>query len=179
MTDEELLAFSRRNEPYRIERNAKGELKIMSPAGGEGGEWEAVVIRNLGNWAEEHGGHSFSSSTGFSLRDGSVLSPDAAWVSEARWSALSRDERRSYPPLCPEFVVEVRSASDTQTALEAKMELWIANGAQLAWMIDPYGAAVRICRPNAAVVVLDRPDSVEAEDVVPGFRLTTRGLWEK
>lgn len=177
MSDEDLMIFSQRNHPYRIERNAKGDLEIMTPVGGDGSRWEAFVIRELGFWAEAHGGVYFSSNGGFSLPDGSMLSPDAAWVSDQRWNALSREQRRSFPPLCPEFVIEILSATDSRQALEGKMQTWIANGAQLAWMVDPYAATLSIYRPGSVPEMLDRPDSVEAADVVPGFRLTTRNLW--
>ena len=179
MTDEELMRFSRQNRTYRIERNAKGELEIMSPSGGEGSRWESRVIRELDFWAEEHGGASFSSNGGFHLPDGSVLSPDAAWVSPVRWSALTKAQRRSFPPLCPDFVVEILSASDSRTVLEAKMQTWIDNSAKLAWMIDPYAATLSIYRKGVAVEVLERPDSVEAGEPVAGFRLSTRLLWDE
>jgi Uma2 family endonuclease len=178
LSDEELIAFSRRNRPYRIERNANGELEIMSPVGSQGSHWEALVVAQLYLWANEHGGISFSSNGGFTLSDGSMLSPDAAWVSEARWNALSGVEQRRYAPICPEFLIEILSESDSRSVPEAKMERWIANGAQLAWMIDPYAATVRIYEPGKDVVVLERPDSIEAETVVAGFRLTTWKLWD-
>jgi Uma2 family endonuclease len=177
MSDEELIAFSRRNRPYRIERNAEGELEIMSPTGGEGSRWESRVIRELDIWAEENGGASFSSSGGFRLPDGSVLSADAAFVSGVRWNALSKADRHRFPPLCPDFVIEILSESDSRARLQAKMETWIANGAQLAWTIDPFAATVSIYRPNQAPEVLERPDSVEANEVEPGFRLATQALW--
>lgn len=179
MTDDELMSFSRLNRSYRIERNAKGELEIMSPSGGNGSRWESRVIRELDFWAEEHGGASFSSSGGFHLLEGSVLSPDAAWVSDAHWNALSKTDRGKFPPLCPDFVIEILSASDSRTALEAKMQTWLANGAQLGWMIDPYQATLSIYRPGASVEVLDRPSSVEAGEPVAGFRLSTLMLWDE
>jgi len=180
LSDADLLTFSRRNQPYRIERNAKGELEIMTPLGGDGSRWEALVIRELVFWAEDYGGVSFSSNGGFSLPDGSMLSPDAAWVAEERWNALTREERRSFPPLCPDFLIEILSANDSLPALQAKMQIWMANGAKLAWrLIDPYVATVRIYRPGREVELLDRPDSLEADGPVAGFRLTTAKLWDK
>ncbi len=173
------MAFSRRNKPYRIERNAKGELEIMSPVGMEGSQWEAEVIRELGNWAHEHGGRFFSSNGGVTLPDGSMRSPDAAWISDARWNALSKSDRRRYSPLCPDFVIEILSESDSRSVLNTKMDMWLANGAQLAWMVDPYAATLSIYRPGAAVEVLERPDSVEAGEPVAGFRLSTRLLWDE
>jgi Uma2 family endonuclease len=109
LSDDDLLALSQRNQEYRIELNAKGELEIMSPTGGKGGRWESRVIRELDLWSEQNGGSCFSSSTGFRLPDGAVFMPDAAWISDARWNALSDREQRKYPPLCPDFVIEVLS----------------------------------------------------------------------
>ncbi len=173
------MAFSRRNRPYRIEMNAQGEIEVMTPVGGDGGRWEILVGRELSYWAEDQGGITFGSSTGFRLPDGSVLSPDVAWVSTARWNALTRAEQRSFPPVCPEFLIEILSLSDSRPVLERKMATWIANGAQLAWMIDPYAATISIYTPGKPVEVLERPDSVEAGWPVAGFRLTTSGIWDK
>ena len=179
MSDEELIAFSRRNKPYRIERNAAGELEIMSPVGFDGGQRELFVGAKLFEWAEQHGGIALSSNAGFTLVDGSVRSPDASWVSDVSWKELSREERRRFAPICPEFLIEILSESDSRLKLEAKMQMWIDKGAQLAWMIDPYAATLSIYRPGQAPELLERPDSVEADDVVPGFRLTTRLLWDE
>ncbi len=177
-TDDDLLLFSRQNRTYRIEKNADGDLVIMTPVGGSGGEWEAFVISELGYWAKETGGgHVFSSNTGFNLSDGSTLSPDASWVSNERWNTLTRKQREKFPPLCPEFVIEVRSGTDRVAALRDKMELWIANGAQLAWMIDPYAATLTIYRPDREPEVLHHPDAVEAEAPIAGFRLSLLTLW--
>jgi Uma2 family endonuclease len=178
LSDDELLEFSRRNDLYRIERSATGELTIMTPVGGDGGRWETVVIQELGSWSKANGGVCFSSSTGFSLADGSMLSPDASWISAARWNGLSKADRRRYPPLCPDFIVEVLSASDSRTALEAKMRSWMSNGARLAWMIDPYQAKLTVFRSGEIPETLYRPDSVEAGEPVPGFRLSTLLLWD-
>jgi Uma2 family endonuclease len=178
LSDDELLEFSRRNDPYRMERSATGDLTIMTPVGGDGGRWETVVIQELGSWSKANGGVCFSSSTGFSLPDGSMLSPDASWISSSRWNALSKADRRRYPPLCPDFVVEVLSASDSRTAFGAKMQAWMSNGARLAWMIDPYQAKLTIYRPEQAPEVLNRPEAVEAGEPVPGFRLSTLLLWD-
>ena len=177
-SDDELIALSHQNRPFQIERNAQGELEIMSPLGGDGSLWENIVSGELLFWAKVHGGKVFNSNGGFSLPDGSVRIPDAAWVSETQWSTLSKNQRRGFPPLCPEFVVEVLSLSDSSAVLEAKMEMWVTNGAQLAWMIDPYGATVSIYRPGRKVEVLDRPDSVEAGEPVAGFQLSTLLLWD-
>ena len=177
MDDDERLVFSQKNEPYRIERNARGELEIMTPVGGDGSRCEALVIAELTLWTEVNGGVCFSSNGGFSLRDGSVLSPDASWLSEARWNALTDDQRRSFPPLCPEFIIEVLSESDSRPLLRAKMQAWLANGAQLAWMIDPRAGELSISRPAREPEVLLRPESVEAEEPIGGFRLRASRFW--
>ena len=103
LSDQELMAFSRRNRPYRIEQNSKGELEIMSPAGSEGGRREQFVIRMLGNWAEAYGGACFSSNAGFTMQDKSVRSPDASWVNQIRWDALSEADQEGYASVCPDF----------------------------------------------------------------------------
>ena len=179
VSDDDLLRLSRQNRMYRIERNAKGEIEIMSPSGGIGSRWESRVIRELDLWAEEHGGASFSSSGGFHLPDGSVLSPDAAWMSDARWNGLSDREQRKLPPLCPEFVIEILSETDSRAVLEAKMNLWIANGARLAWMIDPYAETVSVYFSHGKIEVVNRPDSVEAGEPIAGFRLKLVSMWQR
>jgi Uma2 family endonuclease len=178
MSDEELMAFSRRNRPYRIERNAQGELEIMSPGGFDGGRREAFAGRMLGNWAEENGGVCASANTGFTLPDGAVRSPDASWISNDRVSRLTDEEKCGFAPVCPEFLIEILSETDSRRTLEEKMQMWIDNGAKLAWMIDPYAATVSIYRPGAAVELLERPESVEAGEPVAGFRLSTAMLWD-
>jgi Uma2 family endonuclease len=177
LSDDDLIAISHKNRPYRIERNAHGELEIMSPVGMQSGHWEAYIVAQLCQWAEENGGIAFSSDAGFTLRDTSVRSPDAAWVSDAHWNALSADEQRRFGATCPEFLIELLSESDSRPKLEAKMEQWIANGAQVAWLVDPYSATVSIYRPDAELEVIDRPDIVEADGPVAGFRLATGKLW--
>jgi Uma2 family endonuclease len=179
LNDQELIAFSRRNRPYRIEKNAKGELEIMSPVGFEGGQRELFAGARLLEWAERHGGLCTSSNGGFAVPDGSVRSPDASWVSQARVDALTEAEKRGFAPVCPEFLIEILSESDSRVKLEEKMEMWIANGAQLAWMIDPFAAELLIYRPGRESERLVRPDWVEAETVVPDFRLETSRLWAK
>jgi len=177
LTDDELIAFSRKNKPFRIERNAKGEIEIMTPVGGEGSRRENFIGRELDFYAEEQGGVAFGANAGFNLPDGSTLAPDAAWMSESSWRELTPAQREKYPPRCPEFVVEVLSQSDSLRMLQAKMDVWIANGAKLAWLVDPYAATITIYRPDSEPEVLDKPDSIEAGDPVAGFRLTTSRLW--
>jgi Uma2 family endonuclease len=134
MTDEELLRFCAANDDLRIERDKGGELIVMTPAGGETGDKNSDIIADLKIWTRQDGrGISFDSNTGFTLPDGSMRAPDAASIASSRWNALSKEERRSFVPLCPDFVIELRSPSDNLSELKEKMEQWIANGAQLAW----------------------------------------------
>jgi Uma2 family endonuclease len=179
MTDQELIAFSRRNRPYQIERNAKGELEIMSPVGMDGARWEAFAVGEVYLWAREHGGVAFSSNGGVTLPDGSMRSPDAAWVSDARWNALSDDDQASFSPLCPDFLIEILSVNDMRSRLEAKMQMWIANGAQLAWMIDPFSETVSVYRADGTVETLVKPDVVQAGEPVLGFRLKLAAMWQR
>jgi Uma2 family endonuclease len=176
-SDEQLRAFAQKIEPLRVERNPQGELEIMTPLVPGGGRRESYVIRQLDIWADEHGGESFSSDTGFTLPDGSMRCPDASWISRERWLALTEEERNEFSPVCPEFIVEIVSKSDSRKTVERKMEMWIANGAQLAWMIDPFAATLTIYRPGETPNELLRPDWVEADTIVPGFRLETSRLW--
>jgi Uma2 family endonuclease len=178
LTDEELIRFSEVNKPYRFERNKYGEIVMMTPVGGIGGTNEMRVSGALANWTDETGtGVSFSPNTGFNLPDGSCLSPDAAWVSLARWNALTPAEQASFPPLCPEFLIEVRSRSDSRRMVEEKMQLWMDNGAQLAWLVDPVDAKVTIYSPGQAAHTLERPELVEAGEPVAGFVLRAERLW--
>ena len=176
-TDAELLAFSARNSPYRIERNTRGELEIMTPVGGQGSRWESYAVREMDLWTDLNGGVSFSSAGGFSLPDGSMLSPDTAWISQGRWDALTEEQQSSFPPLCPEFVVEVLSASDSRSALHLKMGVWMANGAQLAWLIDPRAGEVTIYRQGKAPELQERPERINGEGPVAGFFLRTSRFW--
>jgi Uma2 family endonuclease len=178
MSEEELLRFCAANEGLRIEREPDGELVIMTPAGGESNRREVFIARELDFWAEESGnGVAYGSTAGFNLPDGSMLSPDAAWVSSERWLALTPEQRERLLPFCPDFVVEVLSRSDSPSALRAKMEQWMRNGAQLGWLFDPYAATLAIYRPGKQPEILHKPDSIEAEAPIAGFRLTLGRIW--
>jgi Uma2 family endonuclease len=179
VTDEELMRLSAENEPMRFERGANGELVVMSPTGSEGGGIETDVATEVTIWAREDGrGRGFGSNTGFKLPDSSVRAADAAWVSWQSWNAVSREERKGYAPICPEFVIEVRSESDRLSDLRAKMEQWITNGAQVAWLIDPEDKSVTIYRPGGQPEHLAHPTSVQGTDPIAGFELVMSRIWE-
>ncbi len=138
LTDEEFFWFCQENKDLRIERNSKLEIYIMSPVTSLSGFWNMEISRQLANWAVNDGsGMAFDSSSGFTLPDRSVLSPDGSWVSNEKWNLLSEEEKNRFAPICPEFVIEVRSKSDHIDDLRKKMKIWISNGAELAWLIDP------------------------------------------
>ena len=176
--DDDLMRFSERNKPYRIERTKEGDILVMTPVGGKGSNHEMYVASMLFHWADEDGtGIAFSPNGGFNLPDGACLVPDAAWLSLPRWNALTPKQQVGFPPLCPDFLIEVRSQSDSRKVLEAKMQQWIENGAQLAWLIDAIDATVSIYRPNEPTETLERPDLVTAHPPVGGFELRTTRLW--
>jgi Uma2 family endonuclease len=179
MTDEELLRFCEANEALRIERDADGEILVMTPSGNRTGRRNAYVIQMLGTWADADGrGYHFDSNTGFTLPDGSMRMPDAAWVEAARWDVLSAEEKDGFSPLCPDFVIELRSKTDSLPVLEAKMAMWIANGAEVGWLIDPERKVVEIYRRGRAMEVLEDPSWVQGDGPVAGFELVMERVWQ-
>jgi Uma2 family endonuclease len=180
MTDDEFLAFCGANDLLNIERQSSGEIIVMTRAGGASDRREIFVASELLYWAEEDGrGIFFGSSAGFILADGATLSPDAAWVRRELWEALTPEQREKFLPFCPDFVVEVISPSDSVSEAQDKMKQWIANGAQLGWLFDPYRktlAIYRAGRPDEPEVLFE-PHSIEADEPVAGFRLTLRRIW--
>jgi Uma2 family endonuclease len=178
LSDEALMRFSAENEWLRVERDANGELIVMTPVGSEGSAKELDVAIELGLWARRDGRvRAFGPTAGFTMPDTSVRAADAAWVSLHRWNALTREQQQGYAPVCPEFVIEVRSKSDRLKTLQAKMEMWIANGAEVAWLIDPERKVVEIYRPGDAPEVLHEPSSVQGSGPVAGFELVMARVW--
>jgi Uma2 family endonuclease len=173
MTDEEFLWFCLENKDLRIERNSNLEVLIMSPVTSLSGFWNAEIIRQLANWAiEQKNGFVFDSSSGFTLPDRSVLSPDASWVSRSKWQSMSEQDQNKFAPIRPEFVIEIKSKSDSLQDLQAKMKTWIANGAQLAWLIDPSQKKSFIYRSNGEVKEIEGFDKkLKGEGLVEGFVL--------
>ena len=178
VSDEELMRFSEQNKPFKIERNKEGDLVIMTPVGGIGGTHENYVAAMFFNWSEQDArGIAFGPNTGFNLPDGSCLSPDAGWLPLGRWAALSPQQQAGYPPLCPDFLIELRSKTDSRRVLEAKMQTWLENGAKLAWLVDPIAGNATIYRPGQTPETLDRPEVVKGEAPVDGFELRCARLW--
>ena len=178
MSDEEFLAFCEANEPYQFEINEKGEILVMTPSGIKGGNREGYVFRELDIWAEKTGkGLTVNSSAGFRLPDSSLRLPGAGWISSERWNSLTPEQQDKLGQFCPDFIVEVRSPSDRAAAVERKMGKWIANGARLAWLIDPIRKLAIVYRPGMAPETIARPEFLEGEGPVEGFRLKMERFW--
>lgn len=179
LSDREFYEFCQLNPDLRLERAVGGDLIIMPPTGGESGRLNSVLNMRCGLWAEEDGtGVCCDSSTGFSLPNGAQRSPDLSWIKRERWEALSPAEREVFPPICPDFVVELRSRSDNLSTLQDKMREYIDSGAQLGWLIDPYSSEVYIYRPDADVEKLAAPEELSGEPELPGFRLDMKPFWK-
>ncbi len=179
VSDEEFAELCRLNPELQFERTSEGELVIMAPTGGKTGRWNAKLNARVTNWAEQDGtGQVFDSSTLFTLPNTAKRSPDVAWVRNDRWNALSPQEQEQFPPLCPDFVVKLRSRTDSLETLKEKMEEYIGNGAELGWLLDPLGRRVHVYRAGANPEVLEDPQEVSGEPLLKGFVLNVRALWE-
>jgi Uma2 family endonuclease len=178
LTDEQFAQLCLSNPELSFELTAAGILVIMVPVGGESGKREASLITDLSIWNRQTQlGEVFSSSTIFTLPNGAKRSPDAAWVELSRWNALSLKEQGKYPPLAPDFVIELRSLTDSLSELQAKMLEYIANGVRLGFLINPHDRQVEIYRIDRSVEILQSPTTVSGEQVIPGFILDLSSIW--
>jgi Uma2 family endonuclease len=178
MDDHRFLALCDANPEWRIEQTAEGDIIVMPSTGGETGGRNSALGGECYAWAKADGtGLTFDSSTVFRLPNGARRSPDLSWVRRERWEALTADERRRISPLCPDFVAELRSPSDSLESLQSKMMEYLANGAQLGWLIDPDERKVWIYRPGEPVDCRDNPRQVSGDPVLPGFVLEMRVIW--
>jgi Uma2 family endonuclease len=172
LTHEQFYELCMANQEIAMERSPEGALIIMPPIGGESGEREADLITDLNLWNRQNQrGKVFSSSTVFKLPGGGDRSPDAAWVRLERWNALTPEQRKKFPPLCPDFVIELRSESDRLKPLQDKMQEYLASGLRLGWLINPQDRTIEIYRLDQAVEVIQLPTTVSGENVLPGFVL--------
>ena len=172
LTDEQFFQLCQNNQDYRFERTASGEIIIMPPTGGETSNNNFEIAVQLGIWNKRTNlGKGFDSNGGFTLPNGAVRAPDASWLKLERWEALTPQQRQKFLPLCPDFVVELRSPTDSVKQLQAKMQEYIDNGARLGWLIDAETRQVEIYRPNQDVELLENPLALSGEDVLPGFVL--------
>ncbi|NJK62864.1 MAG: Uma2 family endonuclease [Synechococcaceae cyanobacterium SM2_3_1] len=178
MSEDQFFEFCLRNPDLRIERTAAGDLILMSPASPESGRRNAQLIRLLGNWAEADGtGIVFDSSAGFTLTNQAMRAPDASWIRKERWQVLAEAEKQQFSPICPDFVVELRSPTDSLKTLQEKMQEYIDNGARLGWLIDPKDRKIYIYRPSQDIEMQDNPDRLNGDPVLPRFVLDLQKIW--
>src|SRR5260370_24555529 len=178
MNANEFLKFCQLNAELGVERTSGGNIIVMAASGGKSGRRNAKLIVAFGRWAEKDGsGQFFDSSTEFILPNRAGRAPDLSWVRNERCNSLTSKEQEQFPPLCPDFVVELRSPTDRLKILMTKMDEYIANGAQLGWLIDPLERKVYIYRPGVAAEVLDDPTEVSGGPLLKGFVLDVQSLW--
>ena len=178
MTREEFYRFCEANRDLHIEQTAEGEVVIMPPAFSDTGNRNFNITAYLWVWTEQDGtGLGFDSSSGFTLPNGAMRSPDVAWIKAQRWNALSDAEKSSFAPICPDFVIELRSASDRLNGLQEKMKEYIDNGVLLGWLIDRKHRNVHIYRPNKAVEIIEEPSVMKGDPELPGFSLPMTKVW--
>ena len=178
LTEEQFELLCHDNRDLRIELTANGELVIMPPTGMKTGWRNSKLTLRLGNWAESDGtGIYCDSSTLFTLPNGAKRSPDVSWIKRERVEALTEKQQEGFAPICPDFVLELRSPSDTVAEVQQKMDEYMANGARLGWMIDPFSQRVYIYRPEQPVECLENPEAVAGDPVLPGFVLHVREIW--
>lgn len=178
ITPEQFEELCSLNRKLRLELTSTGEVIIMPPTGADSGRRNSSLTFQLELWARTDGsGVCFDSSTGFVLRNGACRSPDTAWVKREKFEQLTTDERKRFARFSADFVVELRSDSDTLTELRDKMLEWIENGVSLGWLIDPLKRKVYVYRPNEEVIILDNPETVSGDPLLPGFALNMTELW--
>jgi len=179
LSGEAFYEFCQLNRELRVERTAQGEILIMPPTGGETGSRNAEITMQLRLWSKRDGtGVVFDSSTGFSLTNGAERSPDAAWVLRSRLAQLPPESKRRFIPLCPDSVIELKSPSDSVEDLQAKMEEYIQNGAQLGWLLDPDPRRIYIFRAGEAVRIVDAATHISGDPPLTGFTFDLKDVWE-
>lgn len=178
-TQEEFAAMAASYPDLRLELTKEGKLIIMPPSGGESSYRSSTVSGFLFVWSRQDGtGMTFDANGGFVLPNSATRSPDASWLLRSRWEALTPEQRKKFLPLCPDFVVEVLSPSDSLPETREKMQEWIENGARLGWLINSRRRQVEIYRLGQDVEVLDNPLTLSGEDVLPGFVLDLKDILE-
>ena len=178
LSEEDFFEFCQLNKDLRIERTRNGEIVIMPPTGGETGNRGAEITFQLKLWAKQDGtGEVFDSSTGFTLPNMATRSPDAAWVVRSRLSILTPEEKQNFIPLCPDFVIELKSPSDNLKTVQAKMEEYIENGARLGWLLNPETRRVEVYGPGGRREVIEAAESVSGDPVLQGFKLDLDDIW--
>ncbi len=178
LSDDQFYQLCRDNPDVKFERNESGELIVMSPTGGETGKSNAKLTTRFVLWNEETKlGEVFDSSTCFKLPNGSDRSPDVSWIKLERWNALKPEQREKFPPIAPDFVLELMSPSDSLRETQAKMQEYMNAGVKLGWLIDRKTRHVEIYRQGQSKEVLESPTSLSGEDILPGFILDLQWIW--
>ncbi|GBF80608.1 Uma2 family endonuclease [Aphanothece sacrum] len=172
LTDDQFWQLCQQQEELQFERTAQGDLIIMTPTGGITSDRNSDINFQLRAWNRQYKlGKVFDSSGGFKLPNGADRSPDASWVKLERWNALTLEQQAKFVPLCPDFIIELRSLNDSLPKLQKKMEEYQDNGAKLGWLIDPQRKLIEVYRPDQSVEILDSPTTISGEDILPGFVL--------
>ncbi|MEA5532891.1 Uma2 family endonuclease [Crocosphaera sp. XPORK-15E] len=178
LTDDQFYQLCQDNRDLRFERNSNGDMVIMPPTGGETSNRNLKIIQQLGIWTDKNKtGIAFDSSGGFTLPNGADRSPDASWIPLEKWNNLTAEERRKFLPLCPDFVIELRSPSDNLKPLQDKMKEYLDNGTRLGWLINRKAQQVEIYRQGKEVEILDNPKTLSGEDILPDFILDLELIW--
>ncbi|MEM1254669.1 MAG: Uma2 family endonuclease [Cyanobacteria bacterium P01_H01_bin.21] len=178
MTHQDFVEFCLANRELRIERTASGDIIVTPPAFSDTSHSNGRLIQQLFNWADQDGtGIVFESSGGFTLPNGATRSPDAAWILLERWNTLTPEQQASFAPICPDFAIELRSASDTLKSLQTKMQEYLDNGLRLGFLIDRKTKTVYFYRPDKAVTILENPTVVDGNPELPGLTLTMKPIW--
>ncbi len=178
LTDDQFYQLCQDNPDVKFERNAKGELIVMPPTGGETGKRNAKLTARFVLWNEQTQlGEVFDSSTCFKLPNGSDRSPDVSWIQLERWNALTPEQREKFPPIAPDFVLELMSPSDTLSVVQAKMQEYMDAGVKLGWLINRKTGRIEIYRQGQTKEVLEFPTSLSGEEILPGFVLDLQIVW--
>lgn len=178
LTDDQFTKLCQANPDLKFERTSQGNLVIMSPTGAETGRKNAEIITDFVIWnRRQKQGFVFDSSTAFKLSNGAIRSPDVSWIKKERWNALSIKERQTFSPIVPDFVLELRSKTDSLSEIQKKLEEYLENGVNLGWLIDPIKKQVEIYRQGREKEVLSQPERLFGEDILEGFSLELENIW--
>jgi Uma2 family endonuclease len=180
LSTEDFIEICQENEDLQLEKTAKGELSIMSPTYSWTGKINFILIAQLSTWIDKTNlGIGFDSSSGFTLPDGSIKSPDVSWISNENWDKLTETEQKNqFSPIAPDFIIELRSSSDSLKKLQSKMREYQQNGVKLGWLIDTVLNRVEIYRQNKEMEILESPNSISGEDILPEFVLDLTKIWD-
>lgn len=178
ITDKQYEKLCQDNPDINFEQDKEGKIVIVPPTGGWSGNRNAKITTQLEIWAEADGtGLTFDSSTEFNLPGGGKRSPDVSWIKLERWNNLTEQQQETFPPICPDFVVELRSKSDNLKSLQDKMQEYLDSGLRLGWLINPHNKQVEIYRQGQQKETLENPTTLSGEDVLPGFVLDLQRIW--